>query len=79
MLNNEISDAEHKKAKAEKKVNPTYNKVDLIEKGVKEIERRLQTTAITVQEEKKMIRDIEFIKASRPFIEELNVLKDIIF
>lgn len=51
MLNNEISDAEHKKGKAEKKVNPTYNKIDLIEKGVKEIERRLQTTAITVKEE----------------------------
>ena len=41
ILNTDISDAEHKKAKAEKKVNPIYNKVELIAKGVKELEHRL--------------------------------------
>lgn len=47
MLNSEISDAENKKAKAEKKINTTYNKVELIEKGMKELERKLQITTTT--------------------------------
>lgn len=44
LLNNEISDAENKKTKAEKKINPTYNKIELIEKGIKELERKHQIT-----------------------------------
>jgi septal ring factor EnvC (AmiA/AmiB activator) len=47
VLNSEISDAENKKAKAEKKINATYNKVELIEKGMKELERKLQITTTT--------------------------------
>jgi hypothetical protein len=47
VLNSEISDAENKKAKAEKKINTTYNKVELIEKGMKELERKLQITTTT--------------------------------
>jgi predicted nucleic acid-binding Zn-ribbon protein len=47
VLNSEISDAENKKAKAEKKINNTYNKVELIEKGMKELERKLQITTTT--------------------------------
>lgn len=34
-LNKEITDAESKKAKAEKKVHSKYNKVNMLEKGVK--------------------------------------------
>ena len=34
-LNKEITDAEAKKAKAEKKVHQKYNKLDMLEKGVK--------------------------------------------
>jgi hypothetical protein len=47
VLNSEIGDAENKKAKAEKKINPTYNKVEMIEKGMKEVERKLQITTTT--------------------------------
>ena len=47
VLNNAITDAELKKSKAEKKVHTTYNKVELIEKGVKELERNLQITTTT--------------------------------
>jgi septal ring factor EnvC (AmiA/AmiB activator) len=47
VLNSEISDAENKKAKAEKKINTTYNKVEIIEKGMKELERKLQITTTT--------------------------------
>jgi peptidoglycan hydrolase CwlO-like protein len=44
-INNEILEAENKKAKAEKKVHKTYNKVDMLDKGIKELERKLQITS----------------------------------
>lgn len=44
-FNRIIGDAENKKVKAEKKVHKTYNKLDLLEKGVKELERKLQVTS----------------------------------
>jgi hypothetical protein len=34
-LNKEIGDAETKRGKAEKKVHPKYNKIELLEKGIK--------------------------------------------
>lgn len=40
-LNKEITDAESKKAKSEKKIHKTYNKLDLLDKGIKELERKL--------------------------------------
>ena len=44
-LNREIQEAEGRKAKAEKKVHKTYNKLDMLDKGVKELERKLQVTS----------------------------------
>lgn len=39
-----ISDLEEKREKLEKKLHPKYNKLDLLEKGIKEIERTITTT-----------------------------------
>jgi chromosome segregation ATPase len=49
ILNSEISDAENKKAKAEKKIHEKYNKVELIDKGVKELERKMTITSTNIQ------------------------------
>jgi uncharacterized coiled-coil DUF342 family protein len=46
-LNKEITEAENKKAKNEKKIHKTYNKLDLLEKGIKELDRKLQVTSTT--------------------------------
>lgn len=46
-LNKEITDVETKKAKHEKKIHKTYNKLDLLDKGIKELERKLQVTSTT--------------------------------
>lgn len=78
-LNNVIQDAENKKVKAEKKINPAYNKVDLIDKGIKELERKLTTTSTDGKQEKQLIKEMQFIRDSRPFIEEVTLLKDLIF
>jgi hypothetical protein len=37
--NKEISDLEHKKTKAEKMVHPKYNKIENLDKGIRELER----------------------------------------
>ena len=79
VLNSEITDAENKKVKAEKKVHKTYNKVDLLEKGVKELERKLQVTSTDGRQEKEIIKEMQFIRESRPYLEEIAVLNSIIY
>ncbi len=43
-INKVLEDCEAKKQKAEKKVHPKYNKIDMLNKGIAEIEKRLHTT-----------------------------------
>jgi uncharacterized coiled-coil DUF342 family protein len=78
-LNNIIGDAENKKVKAEKKVHKVYNKLDLLEKGVKELERKLQVTSTDAKQEREIIKDMAFIKDSKPYLEELEVLRQVIY
>jgi phage-related tail protein len=78
-LNRQIGDAENKKTKAEKMVHPTYNKLDLLEKGIKELERKIQVTSTDAKDERKIIKEMQFIKESKPHLEELEVLRQFIF
>ena len=73
-LNKAISEAENRKVKAEKKVHKTYNKPDLLDKGVKELERKLQVTSTDWKQEKEIIKEMQFIKESRPYLEEIAAL-----
>lgn len=57
-LNKEIIDAEGKFAKNEKFIHKTYNKLDLLEKGIKEIEKRLQTTSTDAKQERELIKEM---------------------
>jgi uncharacterized coiled-coil DUF342 family protein len=78
-LNKAISEAENRKVKAEKKVHKTYNKIDLLDKGVKELERKLQVTSTDGKQEKEIIKEMQFIKESRPYLEEIAGLYQIIY
>jgi chromosome segregation ATPase len=78
-LNKAISEAENRKVKAEKKVHKTYNKIDLLDKGVKELERKLQVTSTDGKQEKEIIKEMQFIKESRPYLEEIAGLNQIIY
>jgi hypothetical protein len=51
----------------------------MLNKGIAEIEKRLTTTTNDSKKEKEMIREMAFIKESKPFIEEAQILKDEIF
>lgn len=79
VYNKEITEAENKKVKAEKKVHPQYFKLDQLEKGIKELERKLTVTTTTSKQEKEIIKEMAFIKDSRPYIEEIAKLKDFIY
>ena len=57
-LNNEVMDAEAKKTKAEKKVHPKINKLDTLDKGIKEMERQLQITSTDGKKEKEIIKEM---------------------
>lgn len=60
-------------------MHKTYNKLDLLDKGVKELERKLQVTSTTGKEEREIIKEMNFIKESRPFLEEITQLNQIIY
>lgn len=78
-LNKEITDAENKKAKFEKKIHKTYNKLDLLDKGIKDLERKLQITSTTGKQEKELIKEMQFIKESRVYLEEVTQLNQFIY
>ena len=73
-ISKEITELESKKEKLEKKLHPKYNKLDLLEKGIKDIERLIATTTTDNKKERELIKEIQLIKQSKPFIEEINEL-----
>jgi len=55
-----------------KTVHPVYNKLDLIEKGVAEIQMRMSTSTLDRLTERQLISEIAKIKASRPILREIE-------
>ena len=63
-----ISDLMKEKEKLLKLCHPIYNRLEDLEKGVKIINRRIETSTLTTQEEKSLISEIKKIEESRPYI-----------
>ena len=61
-----------------KKIDDEYNRVDLIDKGLKRIQKTLGTQTLSKQKEAELIKRKEFIKASRPFIERKEQIDKIL-
>jgi len=40
-LNIEIQDLEDRRIKAEKKIHPKFNKLDMLDKGIREIDKKM--------------------------------------
>jgi chromosome segregation ATPase len=77
-LNSDINDAEGKRAKAEKKIDPKHNKLEGLDRAIRDLERNMQVTSSSAKQEKECIRQMNFIKESRPYIEEVDRLMAII-
>jgi hypothetical protein len=54
-------------------------KLDLLDKGIKELERKLQITSTDGKQEKEIIKEMQFIKESRTYLEEVTQLNQIIY
>lgn len=78
-INKELETLETRKAKAEKRLHPVYNKLDTLTKGIKKLEHDLQVASLTANQEKAMLKEIQQIKDSKPFIEELERIREDIF
>ena len=52
-----------------------YNKLDLVEKGIAELSKRMTTQTLDRQIERQMIAEIDKIKKSRPMLEEIEELR----
>jgi len=49
--------------------HPTYNTLEDLDKGVKILNKRIETNTLTSQKERELIKEINLIKNSKPAIE----------
>jgi len=61
--------------KLRKNVHPVYNEEHLIQKGVKELELRLQTNNWSRQDEMRLIKEIEQVKESKPYFAKIEKIR----
>ena len=61
--------------KVHKKVHPVYNDETKLERGVRELEHRLQTNNWSKGDEARLIKEIEQVKESRPVFEKIEQTK----
>jgi phosphoglycerol transferase MdoB-like AlkP superfamily enzyme len=56
-------------------VHPIYNDETKLEKGVKELEKRLTTTNWSRTDEAKLMKEIDQVKSSKPFFEKIAKIR----
>jgi len=74
-LNADINVFEAEKNKLKKQMHRDYKNLDEIKDAIKNIESRLETTSLSMQEEKKLIRELETLKNSVPAAERFAAIK----
>ena len=67
-IDTEIRDLNKEIQKLNKQCHPTYNNLEDLEKGVKILNRRIETSTLTTQAERAIIKEIQVIENSGPFI-----------
>ena len=68
----QIGELNKEKEKLLKLCHPTYNRLEDLEKGVKMINKRIETSTITTKQERELIAEIKKISESRPFIMKID-------
>lgn len=74
-ITKEINEVNHEVEKQRKNVHPVFNEESKLEKGIRELERKLQTHSWSRQDEKKIIKEIEQVQNSRPFFSKIERLR----
>lgn len=60
----------------QKQVHPVYNRVNLLDQGVRDLERRMTTQTLDRQTERQLIAEIEKVRKSRAPLEEIENLRE---
>ena len=71
----QINELIKEKEKLLKLCHPTYNRLEDLEKGVKIINRRIETSTITTKQERELISEIKKIEESRPIIIKIDKIQ----
>ena len=71
----QISELIKEKDKLLKLCHPTFNRLEDLEKGVKMINKRIETSTITTKQERELIAEIKKISESRPFIMKIDKIQ----
>lgn len=61
-----IDNMRKEQARLLKQCHPAVNSLEKMERGIRELEERHKTTSLSLNEEKKLIAEIEKIKGSKP-------------
>ena len=72
VLNKKMMDVNRELDKHRKNVHPVYNDINKLDKGVKELEMRLQTNSWKPADEKALMREIEQVKSSKPIFVKIE-------
>jgi ribosome-binding ATPase YchF (GTP1/OBG family) len=75
-IKDEINELANRLDKARKKIDPKYNRVELVPKGIAEMKKYLETTTAGALKEKELILKMKFLENSKPFILEADELDE---
>lgn len=75
-VNDDIGKIVKERELLNKKIHRTWNTVELVPKGLKEIRKKLETGSGNFKVEGVLIKDIDFLKASLQYIEQKDVLNE---
>ena len=69
-----IQALEAEKRKQRRNIHPEYNTVELLNKGLKDLDKRMTQHTISKNEETRIMREMDQIKKSRPVFDEIEKL-----
>lgn len=75
-INKTIAEMDREKVTLLKQVHPIYNSLALLDKGVREIEKRMETSTLSRAEESRAIADITKIKNSKSILNKIDTIRE---
>ena len=74
-INRKLTNVNRELERVHKSVHPVYNDETKLERGVRELEQRLQTNNWSKGDEARLVKEIEQVKESRPIFAKIEKLR----
>ena len=75
-INRQIGDQERARTAEQKNIHPVYNDQDKLDRGIKELEKRLTIMSISRQDENAIIKEIKQVKESGVYFKKIEQIND---